>query len=605
MLKAGMTMHGWIRSARPARAGLLGIVIWLLAIVPHAALGDSRVALVIGNAAYRNASALANPRNDAEAVAAELERVGFKVVKGIDLDQVGMRAVIRDFDAALANADVGLFYYAGHGLQVDGHNYLVPVDAELKREVDLNLEATDLNVVLQLLQRSVPTSLVFLDACRDNPFAQTLARSMGPTRSISVGRGLALVESAVGSFIAYATQPENVALDGDGADSPFAAALLKHIETPGLSIADLMIRVRNDVIAATHGKQVPWDHSSLTGSFYFVAQPSVAGTSSGAPAPDNGAVSAPSGGSTAVEIAFWDSVKDSNDPAQVQAYLQSYPHGSFAAIARIRLEHLRPKEANAAPAVAMLPPAADDTADMLATLRSVLPADVPFEEAVVRTVLTDPAFQIQPTTVTQSRWHGTFVKNHAVTIDVAARWKQLTRGFAAVRANTQVAGPTGAVVLLAQGDTLAVLNGALTLSSRQTFVANNGNETTQATITSVTKEISQVTGKLFPMAVGNQLQFHEIFEETLNKAGETATTRYVAEDQLKVTGRIRGDAAGLPWNEEVFEVSFEQDRRDEQGALTQVSGKNYFVPSLRAFVELEDGGPADPMYARMNAWQVQ
>src|SRR5262249_53456372 len=129
------------------------------------------------------------------------------------------------------------------------------------------------SVVLDLLQRSVPTTLVFLDACRDNPFAQTLARSMGSGRSIAVGRGLALVESAVGSFIAYATQPGNAALDGNGANSPLTTALLEPIDTPGLSIADIMIQVRNDVNATTHGKQVPWDHSSLTGAFYFVAKP--------------------------------------------------------------------------------------------------------------------------------------------------------------------------------------------------------------------------------------------------------------------------------------------------------------------------------------------
>src|SRR5215470_14700526 len=217
-----MAVCGSMRPLGRVRVGVLvPLALFLFAVASSASWADTRVALVIGNAAYRNAATLANPRNDAEAVAAALERVGFKVVKGIDLDQAGMRATIREFDSALTGADVGLFYYAGHGLQVEGRNYLIPVDAALEREVDLNLEATDVSVVLDLLQRSVPTTLVFLDACRDNPFAQTLARSMGSGRSIAVGRGLALVESAVGSFIAYATQPENVALDGNGANSPF------------------------------------------------------------------------------------------------------------------------------------------------------------------------------------------------------------------------------------------------------------------------------------------------------------------------------------------------------------------------------------------------
>jgi uncharacterized caspase-like protein len=162
-----------------------------------------------------------------------------------------------------------LFFYAGHGLQVNGKNYLVPVDAKLERPGDLALDAVDIGNVLAQMEAEKRVNLIFLDACRDNPLARSLARSLG-TRSSAVGQGLASIQSAIGTMIAYATQPDNVALDGEGRNSPFTAALLKHIVTPGLEIGTLMKRVRADVIAATREKQVPWDHSSLIGDVILV-----------------------------------------------------------------------------------------------------------------------------------------------------------------------------------------------------------------------------------------------------------------------------------------------------------------------------------------------
>ena len=215
---------------------------------------ERRVALVIGNSAYRAAPALPNPVRDADAMAASLERLGFDVTKGNDLDRAELVQIIREFAAKLPGSNVAMVFYAGHGLQVDGHNYLIPVDAELDEEMDLDFEATSLDLVMRQMEREQRVNLVFLDACRDNPLAQNLARSMGTARSTAIGRGLALVDSSVGSFIAYSTQPGNVALDGDGNHSPFTAALLNHIETPGLGLSDMMAQVRNDVITATGGK---------------------------------------------------------------------------------------------------------------------------------------------------------------------------------------------------------------------------------------------------------------------------------------------------------------------------------------------------------------
>ncbi len=242
---------------------LFSIVVLLGTLAGAAA--EKRVALVIGNSAYQHTPALRNPSNDATDMAEKLRGLGFKVIDGTDLSKADMEQRIRSFAAELTGADVGLFFYAGHGLQVDGRNLLVPVDAQLKSDTDLDFEAVDASLVLKQLERNSRISIVFLDACRDNPMAANLAQS----RSVEVGRGLARIDKAVGMMIAFSTQPGNVALDGQGRNSPFTEALLQHISAQGASVDDLMIEVRNDVLKSTDGKQVPWENSSLTGQFYF------------------------------------------------------------------------------------------------------------------------------------------------------------------------------------------------------------------------------------------------------------------------------------------------------------------------------------------------
>ena len=254
----------------------------LLAAPAHA---EKRVALVVGNSAYKQANPLPNPVNDASEIASALKASGFDVILGVDLDKRTFDTKVRDFAELLESADVAIFFYAGHGLQVAGRNYLIPVDARLAGERDLDFDAENLDFILKQMElgRADKTNIVFLDACRDNPFAQNLARSMG-TRSASIGKGLAQVDTGVGPFIAYSTQPGNVALDGKGKNSPFTAALAKHVREPGRDLTSVMIEVRKDVLAATDGKQVPWDHSALTGEFYF--QPTAAQQRSAATAPN-------------------------------------------------------------------------------------------------------------------------------------------------------------------------------------------------------------------------------------------------------------------------------------------------------------------------------
>jgi Caspase domain len=252
---------------RPHRL-LAAIIAYLLLVLTAAA--EKRVALVVGNSAYVHANALPNPVNDGGDMAKALAEVGFEVILGLDLSKSGFDGKVRDFARALENADVALFFYAGHGLQVSGKNYLLPVDAKLQVERDLDFEAISLDFVLKQMEldRDDKTNIVFLDACRDNPLGRKLARSMG-TRSATIAQGLAQVQAGVGTFIAYSTQPGNVALDGEGRNSPFTAALVKDLRLPDRNLNAVMIEVRKDVTAATGGKQVPWDLSALTGDFFF------------------------------------------------------------------------------------------------------------------------------------------------------------------------------------------------------------------------------------------------------------------------------------------------------------------------------------------------
>lgn len=252
-----------------ARSLVATLAVLTFLLLPASA--EQRVALVVGNGAYVNAGKLANPGNDARDIAAALKGLGFVVVEAYDTDKRKFDDAIKAFSGQLAKADVALFFYAGHGIQVGLQNYVLPVDAKLARERDLEFEGVKLEFILRQMEldREGKTSIVILDACRDNPLARNLAASMG-TRSASIGRGLATAPAGLGTFIAYSTQPGNVALDGQGRNSPFAAALLKHMAVPGRNLPALLIEVRKEVVVQTNGQQVPWDHSALTTDFSFV-----------------------------------------------------------------------------------------------------------------------------------------------------------------------------------------------------------------------------------------------------------------------------------------------------------------------------------------------
>ena len=303
-----------------------------------AAPTKGQVALVVGIGAYQNAPALPNPPRDARAVADSLKKLGFQVELAVDPDKARLEQAVKRFGDQLQGAKVGLFFYAGHGLQVSGRNYLVPADAKIENERSLPFAAVDADLVLTQMETSTPVSLIFLDACRDNPFSRSLARSMG-TRSAAVGRGLAQIAAGEGSLIVFATQPGNVAEDGQTDHSPFTEALLKNLAAPGLEVRQMLTRVRQQVKEQTNGKQIPWDHSSLTQDFYFIGPTTVVVQSPPAPAVQPPPVAGVD--PMAVQLSLWESVRTSQDPADFEDYLKQYPDGKFAAVARRRLAALK------------------------------------------------------------------------------------------------------------------------------------------------------------------------------------------------------------------------------------------------------------------------
>jgi hypothetical protein len=220
-------------------------------------------ALVVGNAAYTDAGALANPTNDADDIAAVLAKRDFAVIRKTDCTHKQMDIALKEFRATLKDSDVGLFFFAGHGMQIDGENYLAAIDTDVDTETDAKHSSLPLNRVIETLEKSgTATNIIVLDACRNNPFERKWQRSASL-------RGLAPVYAPKGTIIAYATSPGQVAGDGSGRNGAYTAALLKHIDTPDVSLESMFKRVRNTLSAATNGKQISWEHTSLAGDFFF------------------------------------------------------------------------------------------------------------------------------------------------------------------------------------------------------------------------------------------------------------------------------------------------------------------------------------------------
>ncbi|TMM55559.1 peptidase C14, caspase catalytic subunit p20 [Sulfitobacter sabulilitoris] len=275
------------------------MVAWSLS--PGAALAERRVALIIGNSDYELVTPLDNPGNDAYDISVALEGLEFEVFLGLDLVHDEMTALTQRFAEAARTADVALFYYAGHGFQVDSANYLVPTDARIASIDDVTGATVPLQSILDKMEAAPGIKFVFLDACRNNPFEGTLEQ--GAAR---VGAGLARIGDAADFMISFATQPDNVAYDGAGRNSFFTEALLNHIYTPGQDVSDLMISVRKDVLSATGGRQIPWENSSLTRQFRFDPRPP----------------------SVSPETLLWQVAVNARDPQLMQLYAERYPNGA-------------------------------------------------------------------------------------------------------------------------------------------------------------------------------------------------------------------------------------------------------------------------------------
>lgn len=229
-------------------------------------LDQKRLALLIGNGLYQSGGILANPENDANDIAARLQALGFDVMLYNNLDQKGFKKAIDDFGARLSTYDVGLFYYAGHGIQVKGNNYLIPVDANLKSENDVEYDCVNAGRLLAKMEDAgSTTNIIILDACRDNPFERSWRRS-------THGSGLAFMTAPAGSLISYATSPGATASDGSGHNGLFTTALLQYMEEANLSVLEMFQKVRTYVRQNSNGEQVPWESTSLEGNFYFKQQ---------------------------------------------------------------------------------------------------------------------------------------------------------------------------------------------------------------------------------------------------------------------------------------------------------------------------------------------
>lgn len=302
------------------------------------AIAEKRVALVIGNAAYKHTTPLRNPANDATDVSKRLKTLGFKVIVGIDQTEAQFADRLAEFAEAAIRADVVLFFFAGHGLQFQGTNFLVPVDARLENQFQVRQQTVTLDNVVRLMESRASKVMVFLDACRDNPFASKLRSNL--TRSgnaASLGRGLARVQTrAPETLVTFAAAPGTVAADGTGRNSPFTEALLKHVGAPNIEVEVMLKRVTASVMRATKNKQRPERLSRMTSEFYFVRETISASEPSGDETQQE-----PDSNNLALAAQLWADVKNTPSQAVLESFIQTFEGTVYAVLAKEKLAALR------------------------------------------------------------------------------------------------------------------------------------------------------------------------------------------------------------------------------------------------------------------------
>ena len=300
---------------------IVAILVVLNVLTAHVC-AEERVALVIGNGTYQKVAALSNPPNDASDVAASLERLGFSVKKLLNAKFDDMRRGLLNFGRHAGGTEMAVVFFAGHGMEIGGENWLIPVDAELRNDTDAENEAISLKTVMLQVASARNLGLVILDSCRNNPFAAKMQRTI---RVRAVSRGLARTEPLDNVLVAYAAKDGTTANDGTGRNSPFTAALLKNLETPGLEITFMFRNIRDDVMAATIREQQPFVYGSLSKEAIFF-KPPVLSTITPVPSADE---------------VFWNAIKDSNVHTLFDEFVRKFPASLHAADARRRAEELK------------------------------------------------------------------------------------------------------------------------------------------------------------------------------------------------------------------------------------------------------------------------
>jgi hypothetical protein len=344
---------------RPSALAAAWLALVLSVGLATSARADRRVALVIGNSHYRNASlSLSNPKNDAEDVAAALRKLDFEVLQVTDTNRSDFDLNMAKFARLATDSDAALFYYAGHALQYQGRNYLIPVDADVEDEISLRYQTIPIDDVRVALDRASGVKVMVLDACRNNPVVDALRhRANGETRSLSAVRGLARIDRTQGMVIAFSTAADEVAADGQGRNSPFTTAFIKRLMEPGLEIEQLFRRVAADVNTATGGRQRPETYVSLLSEYYLNQTDRVA----------------------------YDKIKDGSDVAALQSFVSTFPTSSYVSDARYRIErikldqqlHMQVSSAAPAPAAAPTEKRADEAREKSASTAERLTPPAP------------------------------------------------------------------------------------------------------------------------------------------------------------------------------------------------------------------------------------
>jgi caspase domain-containing protein/Sel1 repeat-containing protein len=333
------------------RTALFTSVVLASTLLSPSAHAQKRVALVIGNAAYAKVGALPNPGRDAGAIESLFRAAGFDVVEAKrDLGVAQMRRTLSNFSDQARDADIAVVFYAGHGIEVNGANYLIPVDAALDRDIDVEDETVALERVTQVIEQAKRLKLVILDACRDNPFVRSMRRTLAGR---SIGRGLAKVDILTSdTLIAFAAKAGSTASDGQGLNSPYTTALINHLTTPGVDLRLTLGRVRDEVLKATANRQEPFVYGSLGGAEIALV--------SGGDKPPQGGVPQQRAPDTASEAAqAWDRTKETTNVGILETFISRYKNTFYADLARARLEELKQRQSSAATPPSVQPPIAE------------------------------------------------------------------------------------------------------------------------------------------------------------------------------------------------------------------------------------------------------